>query len=318
MNVLITGGTGTLGKELTRQLLRRDGVQRIVIYSRDEFKQHTMKAIPEFDPAATGDRIRWFIGDVRDEARLEQAMVKCTHVIHAAALKQVPSCEYNPQEAIKTNVGGTMAVLSAAIKQKIERCMVVSTDKAVQPLNLYGATKLCAEKLAIAYNSLGNTRISVVRYGNVIGSRGSVIEVWQRQSDAGEPLTITDPAMTRFWISIERAAGFVLSCLNEMNGGEVFVPKMHALSMEKLAASTYPLKETRIVGVRPGEKLHEILITNSEAPHTRDRGDGYAIYPQHVEWTRNVPHNGIPVSSDWEYNSKNEAEGSYELDTAKS
>jgi UDP-N-acetylglucosamine 4,6-dehydratase/5-epimerase len=303
MRILITGGTGTLGKEITRQLLSQPLVKRIVIYSRDEFKQHTMQNIPEFDPDVTDDRIRWFVGDVRDEARLLQALNKCDHVIHAAALKQVPSCEYNPQEAIKTNVIGTMAVLSACAKSNIKKCMVVSTDKAVQPVNLYGATKLCAEKLAVAYNAMGSTSFSVVRYGNVLGSRGSVLELWKNQLDAGENITVTAPEMTRFWIAIEGAAAFVISCLERMTGGEIFVPKMYACSMKKLAqAATKGQGEIKIIPVRPGEKMHEVLVSNADAGNTTEHDDRYIIYPQYHEWTKKIPREGNPVDADFEYN----------------
>lgn len=287
-DILITGGTGSFGRALVKHLLKQDP-RRIIVYSRDELKQYDMQR--EF----SGDeRLRFFLGDVRDAERLRRAFCGVDYVVHAAALKQVPACEYNPQEAVKTNVFGACNVVEAAIDMGVKRVVALSTDKACNPANLYGATKLAAEKIFIAGNNLAgalDTGFAVVRYGNVVGSRGSVVPLFRKQAEEGGPITITDQAMTRFWITLQEAVDFVLQCLSIMHGGEVFVPKLpsagimdviDAVLAERNAAGVVGIKapELKVVGIRPGEKLHETLITAEEAPKTIRRTHGYIIGPK--------------------------------------
>jgi UDP-N-acetylglucosamine 4,6-dehydratase len=278
--ILLTGGTGSFGQHFTRTLLERSNPAAIRIYSRDELKQYEMaQAIPD-------DRLRFFIGDVRDAERLRRAAEGADLVVHAAALKQVPACEYNPFEAVKTNILGTQNVASACIDAGVERAVALSTDKAVSPANLYGATKLCAEKLFVqanVYAGSQQTRLSCVRYGNVLGSRGSVVALFREQAAAGL-LTITDPRMTRFWISLDQAVMFVANALESMKGGEVFVPKIPSMRISDLADAIAPGVAVRHTGIRPGEKLHETLITLDEARHTVDCGDRYVVEPEHPFW----------------------------------
>lgn len=266
-SILITGGTGTFGKSFVNFLLKKYSPKVIRIFSRDEYKQFKMQ-----ESLPRNAAVRFLIGDVRDKNRLYRAMEGIDIVVHAAALKQIPSCEYNPFEAIKTNILGTQNVLEACIDKKIKRALLISSDKAVQPLNLYGATKLCAEKLFIqanAYVGKGKTIFSVVRYGNVLASRGSVIPLFKKQAKKGI-LTITDKRMTRFWISSEQAASFVVSCLEKMKGTEIFVPKLPSFKITDLARAIAPKAKLQIIGIRPGEKLHETLITQEEASHTKE------------------------------------------------
>jgi UDP-N-acetylglucosamine 4,6-dehydratase/5-epimerase len=278
-SILITGGTGSFGQAFVRQLFANHRPSRVVVYSRDELKQFEMR--DHFNQP----EIRYFIGDVRDRERLERALHGIEIVIHAAALKQVPTAEYNPIECIKTNVMGSENVINACINQGVKKVIALSTDKAVNPVNLYGATKLCADKLFVAANHLspGGTCFSVVRYGNVIGSRGSVIPFFRNKSKTGR-LPITDARMTRFWIRIEEGASFVDRCINMMFGGEIFVPKIPSMKIVDLATAVCPRCEHDIVGIRPGEKLHELLITRDDARYTIEFDDFYVIRPAVHLW----------------------------------
>jgi len=282
-SILITGGTGTFGRAMTQHLLAMPKVKRVTVFSRDEYKQSEMAR--EFGP---DPRLHFFIGDIRDRSRLDRAFNHVDIVIHAAALKQVPALEYNPSEAIETNIVGTKNVIDAAHDRNVERVLFISSDKAVQPINLYGATKMCAERLAVAANSYrgrtGKTRISVVRYGNVIGSRGSLVELIGKQKETGT-LTLTDERMTRFWLHIEDIMKLVTKILGTMEGGEIFVPKMSSLRVEDVMRELAPKCKIQVVGMRPGEKLHETLVTEHEAPRTKDIGAMYAIVPEFHPWT---------------------------------
>ncbi len=279
--VLITGGTGSFGKKLTRILLDEYNPAKIIVFSRDELKQHEMRAAG-FD----APNLRYFIGDIRDLSRLRRAFEGVDIVVHAAALKQVPACEYNPMEAIKTNILGSSNVIDAALDVGVERVVALSTDKAVNPINLYGATKLAAEKLFIQSNSYAGgrkTRFACVRYGNVVGSRGSVVPVFLRQRENGK-VTITDDRMTRFWISLEQGVRFVIRCTEQMYGGEVFVPKIPSMSIIELAKAIAPKAEINEIGIRPGEKLHEVLISEDEARTTVEMDDMFVVQPAEALW----------------------------------
>lgn len=299
-NILITGGTGSFGQKFVEHLLRDHAPARIVIYSRDELKQYEM--LQRFE----GDRrLRFFIGDVRDRKRLDMALNGIDFVIHAAALKQVPACEYNPFEAIKTNVLGAENIIEACISQNVKRVIALSTDKAANPINLYGATKLCSDKLFIGGNAYAGgrrTRFSVVRYGNVIGSRGSVIPLFQARARKGEPLTITDRRMTRFWITLDQGVQFVISSLAMMEGGEIFVPKIPSMSIMDLAEAIAPGVQVEFTGIRSGEKLHEVMIPEDEARSTIELADRYLILPQ-AWWWQDAEHdiNGDPVPENFHY-----------------
>ncbi len=279
--VLVTGGTGSFGKKFIKVLLEEQKPAKVIVFSRDELKQHEMR-VSGFD----APNIRYFIGDVRDRERMFRALHGVDIVVHAAALKQVPACEYNPMEAIKTNILGSSNVVDAALENKVEKVLALSTDKAVSPVNLYGATKLAAEKLLIQSNAYAggrNTRISCVRYGNVVGSRGSVVPLFLKQRQNGK-LTITDARMTRFWISLEQGVRFVIRCIEQMQGGEVFVPKIPSMSMLDLAKAIAPEAEIEIIGIRPGEKLHEALISEDEARTTVELEDMYVVQPAAAMW----------------------------------
>jgi UDP-N-acetylglucosamine 4,6-dehydratase len=279
--VLITGGTGSFGTAFVRRILREHEPAVVRIYSRDELKQYDMRRTFDDDP-----RLRFFLGDVRSLERLTQATRGCDVIIHAAALKQVPACEYNPFEAVQTNVIGAENVVSAAIGNDVPKVVALSTDKAVNPVNLYGATKLCAEKIVSqgnAYAAESPSRFATVRYGNVIGSRGSVIPLFKRQASTGT-LTITDEEMTRFWITIEQAVEFVIGCLSRMRGGEVFVPKLPSMRVRDVADALAPECDRRVVGIRPGEKVHEVLLTEDEARHATEFEDHFAILPSFPFW----------------------------------
>jgi len=279
--VLVTGGTGSFGKKFIEIMLRQYHAKKLVIFSRDELKQHDMRA-SGFDHSS----LRYFIGDVRDQARLERALTGVTVVIHAAALKQVPACEYNPFEAIQTNIIGGRNVIDAAINQGVRRILALSSDKAVNPINLYGATKLCAEKMFVqanAYAGAQDTRFSCARYGNVVGSRGSVIPVFLEQRKKGK-ITITDPRMTRFWITLEQGVKFVIHCLEHMHGGEIFVPKIPSMSLVELAKSVAPGCDIEYIGIRPGEKLHEVLLSEDEARNALEADEMYIVQPSHPWW----------------------------------
>ncbi len=274
--VLVTGGTGSFGKKFIQVMLSEYHPRKIIVFSRDELKQHEMR-MGGFDHPT----MRYFIGDVRDRDRLRRAMHGVDIVVHAAALKQVPACEYNPMEAIKTNILGSANIIEAALDAGVKKVLALSTDKAVNPVNLYGATKLAAEKLFVqsnAYAAGTATRFSCTRYGNVVGSRGSVVPVFLKQREEGR-LTITDPRMTRFWLSLEQGVRFVIRCIEQMEGGEVFVPKIPSTKITDLAHAIAPEAELQTIGIRPGEKLHEVLVNEDEARHTVELDDMFVILP---------------------------------------
>jgi UDP-N-acetylglucosamine 4,6-dehydratase len=274
-SILVTGGTGSFGQRFVRRILERHKPRRVVVYSRDELKQYEMAQMLQ------APQLRYFIGDVRDRERLERALHGIDTIVHASAMKQVVAAEYNPIECIKTNVLGAENIINAAINCGVQRIIALSTDKAVNPINLYGATKLCADKLFIAGNFLAGRdgpRFSIVRYGNVVGSRGSVVPLFRRLRESGK-LPITDPRMTRFWITLDQGAAFVERCLGLMHGGEVFIPKIPSIRVTDLAAAMAPECRQEIVGIRPGEKLHECLIPHDEARLTREFDDFYVILP---------------------------------------
>lgn len=280
--LLITGGTGSFGKCFVRKVLDEHAPKKVIVFSRDELKQHEMRLAGFDDP-----RLRYFIGDVRDADRLQRAMRGVDIVIHAAALKQVPACEYNPFEAILTNIMGGRNVIDAALDNGVTQVVALSTDKAVSPVNLYGATKLVAEKLFVQANSYagdGPTRFSCVRYGNVVGSRGSVIPLFREQRRQGK-LTITDERMTRFWITLEQGVELVMTACRTMHGGEVFVPKIPSMTIGDLARAMAPDCTIETIGIRPGEKLHEVLISEDESRHTLELDDLFVIQPLHPWWT---------------------------------
>jgi len=279
--VLVTGGTGSFGKKFVDVMLKEYHPAKIIIYSRDELKQHEMR-VAGFDHPS----LRYFIGDIRDVQRLRRAFNGVDIVVHAAALKQVPACEYNPMEAIKTNILGSSNVIDAALDAGVGRVIALSTDKAVNPVNLYGATKLAAEKLFVQSNAYAggtSTRFSCVRYGNVVGSRGSVVPMFLKQRNNG-PLSVTDERMTRFWISLEQGVRFVIRCLEQMHGGEVFVPKIPSMSLVDLARAISPESEINVIGIRPGEKLHELLVSEDEARSTVELEDMFVVQPVDTPW----------------------------------
>ncbi len=279
--VLVTGGTGSFGKKFIEIMLNEFHPEKIIVFSRDELKQHEMR-VAGFDHPT----LRYFIGDIRDKERLLRAFDGVDIVVHAAALKQVPACEYNPMEAIKTNILGSSNVVDAALDAGVEKVIALSTDKAVNPVNLYGATKLAAEKLLIQSNAYAGgkpTRISCVRYGNVVGSRGSVVPVFLKQRETGK-VTITDERMTRFWISLEHGVRFVIGCTEKMNGGEVFVPKIPSMKLSALAKAVAPEAAIEVIGIRAGEKLHEVLISEDEARSTIELKDMYVVLPSEPFW----------------------------------
>jgi UDP-N-acetylglucosamine 4,6-dehydratase len=300
--VLVTGGTGSFGRKFTQLMLQDFCPRKLIIFSRDELKQHEMRQLyPD-----TGDSpMRYFLGDVRDVERLRRAMQGVEIVIHAAALKQVPACEYNPIEAIMTNVMGAKNVIDAALDTGVRKVVALSTDKAVNPINLYGATKLVAEKLFVhsnAYSGADGTRFSCVRYGNVMGSRGSVIPLFLQQRQQGA-LTITDRRMTRFWITLEQGVRFVMRCIEQMHGGEVFVPKIPSMEIIDLAQTIAPDCRIEAIGIRPGEKLHEVLISEDEARQTLELDDMFVVQPNHPWWFNNQWQEGKPLADDFRYSS---------------
>lgn len=280
--ILITGGTGSFGRRFVATVLREHQPKKVIVFSRDELKQYEMAR--EFaDP-----RLRFFIGDVRDRDRLYRAFQGVDYVVHAAALKQVPACEYNPFEAIKTNVLGAQNVIDAAIDSGVQRVIALSSDKAANPINLYGATKLCSDKLFVAGNAyVGDrpTRFSVVRYGNVVGSRGSVVPLFLKLRETGR-IPITDPRMTRFWITLDQGVRFVIASLERMHGGEIFVPKLPSMNIMDLARAIAPDCDYEFTGIRPGEKLHEVMIPEDDARHTVEMDDFYVILPELNFWSR--------------------------------
>lgn len=303
-NILVTGGTGSFGKAFIRKVLDEHEPRRIVVFSRDELKQFEMRGEGFNDP-----RLRFFIGDVRDPERLMRAFDGVDVVVHAAALKQVPACEYNPFEAIRTNVMGAQNIINAAIERGVDRVIALSTDKACNPVNLYGASKLCSDKLFVAGNHYSGekaTRFAVVRYGNVVGSRGSVIPFFLKQRHTGR-LTLTHPEMTRFWITLDQGVQFVLDSLERMQGGELFVPKIPSMLIEDLARAIGPECEIDVIGIRPGEKLHEVMISEDDARNTLDMGDHYIIQPEFTWWQRNGSRHrklGSPVPAGFRYSSE--------------
>jgi len=274
--VLITGGTGSFGRKFVEIAVKEHRPAKLIIFSRDEYKQHEMRAAGFDQPC-----LRYFLGDVRDKERLYRALDGVDVVVHAAALKQVLASEYNPLEAVKTNVLGAANLIDAAIDRRVKTVIALSSDKAAAPVNLYGATKLCADKLLVAgnsYSGIHNTRFSVVRYGNVLGSRGSVIPLYMKLRDTG-CLPITDPRMTRFWLTLDQGVRFVIDCLGRTDGGEIFVPKIPSMNIMDLATAIGPNCMTQTVGIRPGEKLHETLVTEDDARNTIELNDRFVILP---------------------------------------
>ncbi len=303
--VLVTGGTGSFGKKFVSTLLARHKPRKVVVFSRDELKQFEMMETPGF---STRDGIQYYIGDVRELERLRTAFRGIDVIIHAAALKQVPACEYNPFEAIKTNVLGAQNVITAAIEAGVERVVALSTDKAAGPVNLYGATKLCSDKLFVAGNNmsgLANTRFAVVRYGNVMGSRGSVIPFFQRQARELGKVTVTDSRMTRFSITLAEGVDFVLASLARMQGGELFVPKIPSYRILDVAEAVAPGCPVEEVGIRPGEKLHESMITPDDARDTLEYDGYYAIQPAFNWWSNAKTEGSKPCPENFSYTSGN-------------
>jgi UDP-N-acetylglucosamine 4,6-dehydratase len=306
-SILVTGGTGSFGRQFVRTILQQFRPRRLIVFSRDELKQFEMQE--EFAAPA----MRFFLGDVRDRDRLLTAMRGVDVVIHAAALKQVPAAEYNPMECVKTNVHGAENVIAAAIENEVEKVVALSTDKAANPINLYGATKLVSDKLFVAGNNIAGghrTRFAVVRYGNVLGSRGSVVPLFRRLVEEGaKELPITDDRMTRFWISLQQGVDFVLRSLERMHGGEIFVPKIPSARIADLAAAIAPRLPTRVVGIRPGEKLHEVMCPRDDSHLALEFQDHYVITPsiqfiQPVAYRRNAQGEaGGPVPDGFEYSS---------------
>lgn len=281
--VLVTGGTGSFGKKFTEILLRDYRPKKVIIFSRDELKQHEMRQM--FSDAGDSP-MRYFIGDVRDRERLYRAFSGVDIVVHAAALKQVPACEYNPFEAVQTNIIGAKNIIDAAIDQGVKKILALSTDKAVSPVNLYGATKLCAEKMFVqanSYTGAGEARFACVRYGNVVGSRGSVIPVFQEQRQRGT-ITITDERMTRFWLTLDQGVRFVIDSIDRMHGGEIFVPKIPSMRLMDLAQVIAEGCQIKLIGIRPGEKLHEMLLSEDESRHAVELDDSYIIEPSQPFW----------------------------------
>jgi len=298
--ILVTGGTGSFGQVFARIALSELQPKKLIVYSRDELKQHEMQV-----KGIGNGRIRYFIGDVRDKDRLCRAMHGVDVVVHAAAMKQVPACEYNPIEAIQTNIDGARNIIDVAIDSDVERVLAISTDKAVNPINLYGATKLVAEKLFTQGNSYAgaqNTRFSCTRYGNVVGSRGSVVPLFKEQRKNGK-ITITDDRMTRFWLTLEQGVRFVIRCIEDMAGGEVFVPKIPSMRLMDLAKAIAPDSEVDVIGIRPGEKLHEVLVSCDESRNTIELDDCYVIQPNFPWWSDRGPTSGSPMDPDSEYRS---------------
>jgi UDP-N-acetylglucosamine 4,6-dehydratase len=305
-DVLITGGTGSLGKALTRELLDNHDPKRLIIFSRDELKQLEMRRQFNDDP-----RLRFFIGDIRDLKRLQRAFHGVDYVIHAAALKQVDTAEYNPFEYIETNVRGSQNVIDASIDSGVKKVVALSTDKASSPINLYGATKLCADRLFISGNHYAAsyvTRFCVVRYGNVSGSRGSIVPIWRQLAAEGKSLPLTDTRMTRFWITLPQAVKFVLDSFEIMEGGELYVPKIPSIRITELAEAIAPGAATHEIGIRPGEKLHEEMIAADDSRRTLRLGDRYVVMPHLGGWGYNAPTDGTPVTDGFCYQSDSNEE----------
>jgi len=307
-NILITGGTGSFGKQYVRTILERYKPNKIIIYSRDELKQYEMAQVYN-DPC-----MRYFIGDIRDLPRLEKAMNEVTHVVHAAALKHVPIAEYNPMECIKTNINGAQNVIDAALKTGVKKVIALSTDKASSPINLYGATKLASDKLFVAANNIRGTKdikFAAVRYGNVLCSRGSVIPYFKKLvAEGATEIPVTDPDMTRFWITLQEGVDFVLKNFERMQGGEIFIPKIPSMTMGAMASAIFPDLKQNIVGLRPGEKMHEAMCAEGDSHLTLEFDDHYVIQPsiqfaQKVDFTKNnLGEIGKPVAMGFDYNSR--------------
>ncbi len=311
--ILITGGTGSFGKAFTRYVLSNFDPRKIIIYSRDEFKQFNMQNEFRGEYPDAFSKLRFFIGDVRDKERLERAMEGVDYVIHAAALKQVPACEYNPSEAIKTNIHGAMNVIDAALDSGVKKVVALSTDKAVNPVNLYGGTKLVSDKLFIAANAYAGAKdisFSIVRYGNVAGSRGSVIPFFENIiANGGKELPITDYRMTRFWISLEQGVMLVIKALEEAHGGETFISKIPSFKITDLAEAMLPGCEKPEVGIREGEKLHEIMVTVEDSSTTYEYEKHFIVYPQ-MKWNerQTILPGGKKVPEGFSYSSGNNTE----------
>ncbi len=297
--VLITGGTGSFGRSFIQEALCKDhNVKKIIVFSRDELKQFEMRQ------EITDERLVFFIGDVRDRDRLYRAFDGVDYVIHAAALKQIPALEYNPIEGVKTNILGAQYVMETAIDRQVKKVIALSSDKAVNPINLYGATKLCSDKLFVSGNSYTGskeTKFSVVRYGNVMGSRGSVIPLFKKLATQGESIPITDEKMTRFWITLQQAVKFVIDSLERMKGGEIFVPKIPSMKITDLVEAIAPNCKTKIIGIRPGEKLHEVLITEDESQNVRKFDDYFVIQPSFHWWKADDNGTGQKVPEGFRY-----------------
>lgn len=311
-SILITGGTGSFGKKFIEMIFANYNPKKIVIYSRDEYKQSLLKA--EYANKIDMSKVRFFIGDVRDKDRLYRAFEGIDYVIHAAAMKQVPTCEYNPFEAIKTNIHGAQNVIDAALDRGVQKVVALSTDKAVNPINLYGGTKLVSDKLFIAanaYRGIKETTFSVVRYGNVAGSRGSIIPIFKDMVESGaSELPITDVRMTRFWISLEEGVNLVFKALKESKGGEVYISKIPSFLITDLAKAMLPNANLKQTGIREGEKLHEVMITKDDSRNTYEYSQHYLIYP-HFEWwdfDRYFTPGGKRVEEGFEYCSDNNKE----------
>ncbi|WP_048134640.1 UDP-N-acetylglucosamine 4,6-dehydratase (inverting) [Methanosarcina sp. 1.H.T.1A.1] len=297
--ILLTGGTGSFGNKFTEIVLKEYNPESLRIYSRGEYNQYLM------DRKFNDKRLRFLIGDVRDKNRLQRAMNGVDLVVHAAALKQVPACEYNPIEAVRTNIEGTMNIIDTAIDNGVEKVMAISTDKAVHPVNLYGATKMVAEKLFVqgnAYSGKNKTKFSCTRYGNVIGSRGSVIPLFEKQKETGV-LTITDERMTRFWLTLDQGVHFVLNSISLMHGGEIFVPKIPSMRITDLANAMAPEAKKEFTGIRPGEKLHEIMITEDESRHAKEFPDYFIIEPEFPFWKKEKSNLGKILPAGFRYSS---------------
>ena len=302
--VLITGGTGSFGKKCVEIMLNRYNLKKLIVFSRDELKQYEMAQVFSLEKYPC---MRYFIGDVRDIDRLYRVFDGVDYIIHAAALKHVPIAERNPIEVVKTNVMGAENVINASIDCGVKKVIALSTDKAVNPINLYGATKLCSDKLFVAGNSYSgakNTKFSIVRYGNVIGSRGSVVPLFKKMRSSGV-ITITDPRMTRFWISLEQGVELVLNSFNMMEGGEIFIPKIPSMNIADLAKAIAPDCKHEIVGIRPGEKLHEVLLTEDDSRHALEYDDYYVVEPEFNWWgkAKRNNHKGKPVKEGFMFSS---------------
>ncbi len=305
-SILVTGGTGSFGKAFISEILRHHDPQRLVVFSRDELKQYEVRQMFENDP-----RLRWFIGDVRDRHRLNRAMHGVDYVVHAAALKQVDTAEYNPWEFVQTNIVGSQNVIEACIDNGVKKVVALSTDKASSPINLYGATKLTADKLFVTgnhYAAAYPTRFSVVRYGNVMGSRGSVIPFFRRLAQEGKSLPITDLRMTRFFITLPQAVQFVTDSFEQMQGGELYVPRIPSMKIVDLAQAVAPGAEMHEIGLRPGEKLHEEMISPEEGRRALRIGDRFVLQPDLASWGYTPPEDGQPVADGFHYTSDNNEE----------